>query len=639
MNSTVDAPKTIPRLFFGNLTIASGAAIVLLVIAALLTVGFTVLYGSESKSLRDAEVARQQKHADQIAAQLETYLSLVTQITRTAASTIGPMKDKAAVEQAAMSIAKTLPTNFTYGLGPWFVPDAFNANEPYYAPYVFYEDPKEPPKLTHEWETKEYDYPNQEWFVNAKAANGRVYFVKPYIDSGDGKVYMAVEQSMFDANGKFVGILAIDLIPQLLRDIVVAENTAPDEQIYLLTDDARVLAHPAEAALMDFTRANGDKPQTALDTTDDQAAAFFQKTISREIFTVESTIPSTGWRIKILTDPAISFAPIQRLENGLLLVAGAIWIIVLISVLLLRRVDQQSRRTQAEQRKLELQIAEQRASEETLHQANLMLEQRVQERTVELERAKQEAEGANLVKSAFLASMSHELRTPLNAIINFTKFVAQGDLGPVSTEQEETLLEVVGSGKHLLNLINDVLDMSKIESGTLNLFVEENVDLRSILTTVESTGRSLLAGKPVELKLDIEDGLPLIRADRQRVYQVLLNVMANACKFTDSGSITMRAWHKTQPTDAVIISIQDSGPGIAQEDQALVFEAFKQTEAGLRQGGGTGLGMPISKSLAEAHGGDLWLESVPGKGATFYFSIPVKSEKLVPVSGRMERVK
>ncbi len=253
----------------------------------------------------------------------------------------------------------------------------------------------------------------------------------------------------------------------------------------------------------------------------------------------------------------------------------------------------------------------------------------LQEQIVVIDQARERAERSDQVKSAFLASMSHELRTPLNAVINFTHFVIDGDTGPVNEQQTELLTEVVGSAKHLLNLINDVLDMSKIEAGSLNLFIEDDVSLNSLVNSVVTTGRGLLAGKPTRMHTEIEENLPLIRADRQRILQILLNIMSNACKFTEEGDIRIKV---SQKDGEVIIAMADTGPGIAPNDQAMVFEAFKQTKAGLRQGGGTGLGMPIAKSLAEAHGGRLWLESEFGKGTTFYVALPIKSEVLVPMS-------
>ncbi len=246
----------------------------------------------------------------------------------------------------------------------------------------------------------------------------------------------------------------------------------------------------------------------------------------------------------------------------------------------------------------------------------------------ETQTAREAAERSDQVKSAFLASMSHELRTPLNSVINFTKFVVKGMMGPVTDEQVSTLGEVIDSAKHLLNLINDVLDMSKIESGSLRLFVEDNVSIQAVLDQVVSTGKSLIEERPVQIATDISQNLPPVRGDRQRLLQILLNIMSNACKFTEQGQITVRA---AQNNGSISISIQDSGPGIAPEDQSLVFEAFKQTNTGLRQGGGTGLGMPISKSLTEAHGGKLWLESTAGQGATFFVELPIQSAQLTPV--------
>lgn len=251
----------------------------------------------------------------------------------------------------------------------------------------------------------------------------------------------------------------------------------------------------------------------------------------------------------------------------------------------------------------------------------------IQQREVSLQAARERAEAADQVKSAFLASMSHELRTPLNAIINFTKFVAKGDLGPVNEEQKETLLEVVDSGRHLLNLINDVLDMSKIESGSLTLFVVDNVDLRQVIKQVATTGKSLLHEKSVTLNVEVSPDLPNIRGDKQRLTQVLLNIISNACKFTDQGSISISAYRDNSD---VVISVSDTGPGIAADDHRLVFEAFKQTTSGLRQGGGTGLGMPITKSLVEAHGGKIELDSAIDQGTTFTITLPVTSDILQP---------
>jgi signal transduction histidine kinase len=256
--------------------------------------------------------------------------------------------------------------------------------------------------------------------------------------------------------------------------------------------------------------------------------------------------------------------------------------------------------------------------DKALQDANVQLEQRIEE----VNQARAEAEQANTVKSQFLASVSHELRTPLNSIINFTEFVLTGRMGEVNEKQEKALSNVIESGEDLLRLINDVLDISKIEAGALRLFVEEEVDLREKIERSIEVGKSLLGEKSVELELDMADDLPKLTCDAHRINQIILNLISNACKFTREGKIVVQA---KKEDGSVVLMVRDTGPGIAKEDFEKVFEVFTQTEGGIREGAGTGLGLPISKRLAEAHGGRLWLDSEVGKGTTFYVSLPVKS--------------
>jgi len=254
----------------------------------------------------------------------------------------------------------------------------------------------------------------------------------------------------------------------------------------------------------------------------------------------------------------------------------------------------------------------------------------------EAHQARQEAEQANRVKSQFLASMSHELRTPLNAILNFTQFVSSGMLGTVNDEQVDTLGKVVYSGQHLLGLINDVLDISKIEAGALKLFIEPNVDLAQEARIVTDSARTLVGQKPVEIQLEIAPNLPHIVGDKRRIRQIMLNLVSNACKFTDKGSIriTLEAQQ-----DNIVFAVHDTGAGIAPEDQGMIFELFRQSQTGLRQGEGTGLGLPISRRLAVAHGGSVWLESALGQGSTFYVSLPVHSTVLQIDEMPLEEIK
>ena len=251
----------------------------------------------------------------------------------------------------------------------------------------------------------------------------------------------------------------------------------------------------------------------------------------------------------------------------------------------------------------------------TLELAN----ERIERMNAELNVARKAAEDADQIKTEFLAHMSHELRTPLNAILNFTAFVSDGLMGDVNDEQIDTLQKVIDSGNHLLSLINDVLDISKIEAGMMNLFIED-VDINSVLRGTFSTTKGLVKNKPLELIDEIGDDLPHIAGDKRRIRQVFLNLVSNAVKFTPEGSITIEAGKKN---GEIHIAVRDTGIGIAPEDQDEVFVAFKQAQHDLETLAGTGLGLPICKHFVEAHGGRLWFESELGVGSTFYVELPI----------------
>ncbi len=224
------------------------------------------------------------------------------------------------------------------------------------------------------------------------------------------------------------------------------------------------------------------------------------------------------------------------------------------------------------------------------------------------------------LKTQFLANMSHELRTPLNSIIGFSRVMLKGIDGPLTELQETDLQSIYNSGQHLLSLINSILDMSKIEAGKMDLSFEE-VDLHGIFQAVLSTARGLLKDRPIKLISDIPEELPTVWADAQRIRQVLINLVSNAAKFTEEGHIAIRA---TADEEFVTISVSDTGIGIDPEAQKRLFIPFQQVDASTtRRAEGTGLGLAISRSFIEMHGGEIWVESEPGKGSTFFFTLPV----------------
>lgn len=225
------------------------------------------------------------------------------------------------------------------------------------------------------------------------------------------------------------------------------------------------------------------------------------------------------------------------------------------------------------------------------------------------------------LKSQFLANMSHELRTPLNSIIGFSRVILKGIDGPITEQQRQDLEAIYNSGQHLLGLINDILDISKIEAGKMELTFEPT-DLKEIIRGVMSTAIALVKDKPIELQQSVPADLPTIIADSRRVRQVLLNLVSNAAKFTDEGFIRVEA---RVEGDYVVISVSDSGIGIPPEKLPHIFEAFTQVDSSpSRKYGGTGLGLTISKSFVELHGGKIWVESELGKGSTFTFTLPIQ---------------
>jgi PAS domain S-box-containing protein len=229
------------------------------------------------------------------------------------------------------------------------------------------------------------------------------------------------------------------------------------------------------------------------------------------------------------------------------------------------------------------------------------------------------------VKSQFLANMSHELRTPLNSIIGFSRVILKGIDGPVTELQQQDLSAIYNSGQHLLSLINDILDLAKIEAGKMELAFDE-VNMADVTNSVISTMSGLVKDKPIELKRIIEPDLPTVRADAIRIRQVMINLLSNAAKFTDEGDITVHVGVRPGPSGRLElqVNVTDSGAGISKEDQAKLFQAFSQVDdSPTRKTGGTGLGLSICQNLINMHGGRIWVDSEVGHGSTFSFTLPI----------------
>jgi signal transduction histidine kinase len=277
------------------------------------------------------------------------------------------------------------------------------------------------------------------------------------------------------------------------------------------------------------------------------------------------------------------------------------------------------RRTPGEFAKNTVDIIKTFAAQSALAIQNARLFHEIEDKSRQLAEASQH-------KSQFLANMSHELRTPLNAILGYTELTADGAYGEPSAKMLGILKRLEANGRHLLGLINDVLDLSKIEAGQLVLELSDYC-VQDIAQTVRSTLEPLAADKKLAFKLDLAPELPPGHGDGRRLTQVLINLVGNAIKFTDAGEVAIKA---EANNGSFHVSVRDTGPGISASDQANLFREFQQADNAItRKKGGTGLGLAISKRIIEMHGGKIWVESQPGRGSTFAFTLPVVVERQV----------
>jgi signal transduction histidine kinase len=274
--------------------------------------------------------------------------------------------------------------------------------------------------------------------------------------------------------------------------------------------------------------------------------------------------------------------------------------------------------------KLDIELLEALAIQAAMAIQNALLydkmEEMVRERTRELENARELAETANRAKSDFLSNMTHELRTPLNSILGFSEVMRDGTAGPLTPDQEEYLKDIWESGRHLLRIINNLLDVSKIESGMMAIDFDD-FDLKELLEGTLALFRAKALRQQIALSAEIGADLAIITADKTKIKQVTLNLLANAMKFTPNGGcVGIRA---SGSSAGVQIEVWDTGIGIPAEDREKLFQPFLQLDASTtRKYEGTGLGLYLSRKLVALHGGSIWVESTPGAGSRFSFTIP-----------------
>jgi two-component system, NtrC family, sensor kinase len=438
------------------------------------------------------------------------------------------------------------------------------------------------------------------------------------------------------------GVIGEILDLRVIQDLVRQTRLGTSGYVYAIDARGVPIAHPNASA---FTRRFLALPQVAKALASSSTGSTVGRNFRGEkVLSTWATVKPVGWKVFVEQPESAAFAPVRgKIWRTALLLAAFLVAGIGLSVLLARHLVRpiKQMRTAAARigagaydERIELRrrdelggLADELNRMAVSLQASVQgLEQKVEERTrelqqvlAELSRKGRQLEVASQHKSEFLANMSHELRTPLNAIIGFSQVLRQRLFGPINDKQEEYLDDIVSSGNHLLSLINDVLDLSKVEAGQVELEVA-SFSLREALERGVVMVREPATKHGVRLSLELAPGVHLVEGDERRLRQVIFNLLSNAVKFTPEGGEVVVA---TASRDhEVLISVTDTGPGIPLEDHERIFEAFQQTDVGVRQREGTGLGLALSKRLVELHGGRIWVESEPGHGSRFVFTLP-----------------
>jgi signal transduction histidine kinase len=470
---------------------------------------------------------------------------------------------------------------------------------------------------------------------------GPVYAPQGLANPGVRSMQVAVREV---SGGQFRdGVVGETLDLGEVQDLVGKTRLGTSGYVYVVGSKGGPVAHPNAAA---FTHRSVALPQVkkALASSSKVGSTVGRNFARQTVLSAWATVDRVGWKVFVEQPESEAFAPLRgKIWRTALLLAGFVAAGIVLSVFLARRLVRPIKLMQAAAARIGAGAYEERieldrrdelgglADELNRMAASLQalvkgLEQKVEERTEELQQAlaelsqkSRQLEIASKHKSDFLANMSHELRTPLNAIVGFSQVLQQKLFGEINEKQEEYLNDVLSSADHLLTLINDILDLSKVEAGHVELEIA-TFSLREALERGIVMVREQATKNGVQLGLEVDPGVDLVEGDERRIRQVVFNLLSNAVKFTpDGGRVDVTT---ARSNGEARVAVADTGPGIAPADQERIFEEFQQAQP---ESEGTGLGLALSKSLVELHGGRIWVESELGRGSVFVFTLPLGS--------------
>jgi signal transduction histidine kinase len=482
--------------------------------------------------------------------------------------------------------------------------------------------------------------------VFSRARTGQPYFGSVTFNERDNRPHMTVAIAEHEPGG---GVIEADFDLRSIVDAIDRARIGASGYAYAIDAEGTLIAHPNINLVLGHT-SFATLPQVQSALTGTAIARAEVVTTGRDpdgqaVLSAFHSIDAPGWWVFVEDPISEAFAPIQSaIWRTAALLVVFLFVAIVTSILLARTLVRPIESIQVAASRIGAGALDQRIEISTrdelgalaeefntmasrLQESYAGLEHEVEERTRELTTAlarldekSRELEAASHHKSEFLANMSHELRTPLNAISGFSQVLRKGLYGEVNDKQKEYLDEVLASSRDLLTLIDDILDLSKVEAGQIELDVAPFALGATLERGLVVVGERATKGD-IRVSLASDPEVDTVTGDERRIRQVVLNLLWNAVKFTPPGGAV--DVHAARVDGEVRISVADTGPGIAPEDQTRIFEEFQQAAAGREQREGTGLGLALSKRLVELHGGRIWVESEQGKGSTFVFTLPM----------------